>query len=153
MRKAVSALLLLLAWTSVHAAPVLVGKWKSDHDLTMRFARERSKMEDKTILFLDQMMGRMNLVFTPSIVSSEMPDWQSESLDGAKANLVGFRESHQYKVLGATADQVAVDSLEPVTGRRKITVYTFDNEDTMWVYVGSASSQKMNIREYFVRIK
>lgn len=153
VQRMAAVLLFVLPWTSVDAAPALIGKWKSDHELTMRFARDRAKMEDKTILFLDQMMGRLSLVFTPTQLLAEMPDWQSETAGGVRSQLVGFRESHRYKVLGSTADQVAIMSPEPVTGRQTITVYNFEGPDTMWVYVAGASFPPLNIREYFVRVK
>jgi hypothetical protein len=153
MKRLAAVLLLALAWISAHAEPVLLGKWKSNHELTMRFARERAKMEDKTLLFFGQMMGRMTLDFTSSLVSSDMPDWQSETVSGVKSNLSGFHESHRYEVLGSTADQVAVDSVEPVSGRRKITVYNFEDDDTMWIYLGGGTFPQMNVREYFVRIQ
>jgi len=119
----------------------------------MSFAKERARLEDKTVRFLDQMMGKMTLTFSQTKVESEMPDWQSETTEGVRSNLVGFRESHRYKVLGASRNQVAVVSTEPVTGRRQITVYNFDDEDTMWVYLGGAALPQLNIREYFVRVK
>jgi hypothetical protein len=153
MRNVAAVLLLALGWASAHAEPILIGKWKSDRELTMRFAKERAKMEDKSMLFLDQMMGRLTLVFTPTEVSAEMPDWQSQPVGGVKSQHVGFRESHRYNVLGGTEDQVAVDSPELVTGRQRITVYNFEGPDTMWIYLGGASFPKLNMREYFVRIK
>lgn len=153
MRNTLIALLVALASSSAQADPALVGKWKSNRELTMNFAREKARMEDKTILFLDQIMGKMTLVFSATRVSSEMPDWQSETAEGVKSQLVGFRESHRYKQIGSTADQVALSSVEPVTGRRRITVYNFENQDTMWVYVGGEPFSEMNIREYFVRVK
>ncbi len=153
MRTIVATLVLLWSALPALADPVILGKWQSDRELTMLFAKERARLEDKTYLFLEQMMGRMTLTFTAIRLKSEMPDWQSETVDGVKSQLVGFRESHAYKVIGSSRDQVAVVSTEPVTGRKHITVYNFEDEDTMWVYLGGAPFPQMNIREYFVRVK
>ena len=119
----------------------------------MHFAKQHAKLEEKTLLFLDQMMGRLTLVFLPTRISSEMPNWQSETAEGIKSQLVGFRELSRYKIVGSTAEQIATISVEPLTGQRRITVYNFENQDTMWVYLGGSAFSNMNIREYFVRIK
>ena len=153
MRTTLFALAVVLTSISARADPSLVGKWRSERELTIAFARDRAKLEDKTLLFIEQMMGRMTLTFTPRRIASEMPDWQSEDAAGNKSNLVGFKETHSYKLLGSTRTQVAIASVEPVTGRHAITIYNFDNENTMWVYLGGAPFPEMNIREYFVRVK
>ena len=136
-----------------HADPALLGKWRSDRELTMSFAEERAKLEDKTMLFLKQMVGLQTITFTATQVRSEMPNWESTTADGLTSKLIGFDETHPYKRIGTTANQVAVASQEPVTGRTRITVYNFEDEDTMWVYLGGAPFPQMNIREYFVRAK
>lgn len=152
-RRVVAVLSLLLFAVPATADPVIVGKWQSDRELTMLFAKEHARLQDKTYLFLEQMMGRMTLSFTAKTIRIEMPDWQSETAAGGKSQLVGFRETHAYKVIGSSHDQVAVVSAEPVTGRKRITVYNFEDEDTMWVYLGGGPFPQMNMREYFVRVK
>jgi hypothetical protein len=153
MRTITACAALVLASASAHADPTLVGRWRSDQALTMAFAKERAKLEDKTVVFLDHIMGKMTLTFTPAKVAVEMPDVETQNAEGVKSQLKGFRESHSYKVIGKTSNQVAVLSTEPVTGRRHITVYTFEDRDTMWVYVGGTTFPHLNIREYFVRVK
>ena len=153
MKIIVSAILISCSWLSALADPVLLGRWQSDREMTMHFAKQHAKLEEKTLLFLDQMMGRLTLVFLPTRISSEMPNWQSETAEGIKSQLVGFRELSRYKIVGSTAEQIATISIEPLTGQRRITVYNFENKDTMWVYVGGSAFSNMNIREYFVRIK
>jgi hypothetical protein len=153
MKKLFAALAVVFSCTAVQADPTLLGKWQSSKQLTMSFARDRAKLEDKTILFLDQMMGQLRLTFTQDHIVSVMPDWQSKTAEGKTSQLVGFSETHPYKVLGTTATQVVVSSIEPVTGRKAITVYNFVGENTMWVYLGEESFPELNIREYFVRIK
>lgn len=153
MKTIVTAALLMCAAISAMADPVVLGRWQSDRERTMKFARDHAKLEDKTLLFLAQILGRMTLTFTSKTLKSEMPDTQSETAEGVKSQLVGFRELHAYRVIGSSRDQVAVLSVEPVTGRKRVTVYNFEDQDIMWVYLGGAPFPQMNIREYFVRIK
>ena len=153
MRLTLATIALASTCSSAYADPVLLGKWRSDRQLTMQFARDRAKLEDKTLLFLEQLMGKMTVTFSPNRIVSEMPDWQSKNANGEKSGLAGFKEVHRYKLLATTPTQVAVSSVEPVTGRRTITVYNFENKNTMWVYLGASAFSEMNIREYFVRIE
>jgi hypothetical protein len=139
---------------SASAEPSLIGQWKSDAHLTMSFNTERSKLEDKTALFLSQIMGHLTITFTPDTIVFDMPNVETQTSEGKKSQLVGFRESHRYRVLGATADAVAVRSVEPVTGKDTITVYNFVGTDTMWTYSGGTdNAPSSHLREYFVRIK
>ena len=147
----VALVALLLAALSAHAAPPLVGTWHSDRDRTIAFARAHAKIEEKTVAFLEQAMGRLTLVITATHISSDMPDYESTTVEGVTTRMVGFREIHPYRKLGASETQVSVLSAEPVTGRSIITVYNFDDENTMWIYVGGPSFPDLNIREYFVR--
>ncbi|SFU29808.1 hypothetical protein SAMN05216350_101180 [Polaromonas sp. YR568] len=120
----------------------------------MRFNSERSKLENKTTLFLSQLMGHLTITFTAKAVTFDMPTIETETSESRKSPLVGSRETHPYRVLGATSDAVAVKSVEPVTGRDAITVYNFVGPDTMWVYSGGTeSTPSSHLREYFVRVK
>lgn len=145
----------LISFASVSIAePNLVGQWKSDADLTMRFNSSRSKLEPKTELFLSQIMGHLTLTFTEDTIAFDMPNVDTQTAEGKKSQLVGFRETHPYRVLGATADSIAVQSVEPVTGKDTITVYNFVGPDTMWVYSGGTENvPSSHLREYFVRIE
>jgi hypothetical protein len=154
LRNASIVLFILFVPLSVHAKnPTLIGKWQSDRELTMTFAKEHGKLSDNTSLFLDQLMGRLTLTFTKSTVFSYLPDTQSTTVEGIKSQLIGFNERNQYKSLATTETQIAILSLEPVTGIKTITTYNFEDENTMWVYLGGRNFSKLNIREYFRRIQ
>ena len=151
-----AALVLCLYFTAFGASaqtPSLIGAWQSDRDRTMAFAAARARLEDKTSLFLSQMMGRLTVRFTATEMLSDMPDWDSETHLGVKSRVTGFREVSRYRILGTTGTQVAILTAAPVTGVETITVYNFEDANTMWVYVGSASLPSMNIREYFRRVQ
>ena len=151
--KTVLAVLLALLSIAANAEPRLAGLWQSDRESTMRFIRERSKLEERTSLFFEQMTGRLTLEFSKGRLTSSMPSWESVNAEGAKSQLVGFSETHPFKVVASTESQVAVVSQEPITGRRRVTVYNFDGPNRMWVYLGEAPFPDMNFREYFVRVK
>lgn len=149
------ALLLLAAFvTSANAEPLLVGQWKSDADLSMRFNTERAKLESKAALLLSQVMGHLTLTFATEAVTSELPAIETRTPEGQKNQWPGFREAHPYRVLGSTSDSVAVKTVAPVTGRDTLTVYHFVGPDTMWVYAGGEdNTQSLHLREYYVRVR
>ena len=151
--KSSSALALAVLCTFAYAEPTLDGRWQSDQALAMRFAERRAKLDDRTTLFLSQALGRLTIEFSKGIIKSSMPSWENVRVDGTRSHFAGFIESHPFKVLAATADQVAVLSQEPVSGTQRITVYNFEGADTMWVYLAGTTFSDMNIREYFVRVR
>jgi hypothetical protein len=154
MRGLFVVLLITAFAASANAEPSLVGQWKSDANLSMRFNSERSKLENKTTLFLSQLMGHLTITFTAKAVTFEMPTIETVTSEGQKSPFVGSRETHPYRVLGATSEAVAVKSVAPITGRDVITIYNFVGPDTMWVYSGGTDSMpSSHLREYFVRVK
>ena len=154
MKQIAQLIALAIFAASANADSNLIGQWKSDANLTMSFNTERSKLEAKTALFLSQLMGHLTITFTPDTITFDMPNVETQTSEGKKSQLVGFRESHRYRVLGATEDAVAVRSVEPVTGKDAITVYNFVGPDTMWTYSGGTdNAPSSHFREYFVRVK
>jgi hypothetical protein len=149
------ALALMLTSLSAHADPVLLGQWKSNRELTMNFANEYAKLEARQVRFLGQIIGEMTVKFSSRNVVSEMPELriktESNESDGVK--FVGFKEVSSYKIIGTTRSQVAVSYLLPVTHERVITIYNFEDENTMWIYASSTLFPKENYREYFVRVQ
>jgi hypothetical protein len=135
------------------AQPVLVGQWKSDADRTMRFNKERARLDDKKVAFLSQLMGRMTITFTEDSIAYDMPDTDMHLGGGKVQRFEGSRETHLYSTLGHTRNTVAVRSKAPVVGNEAITVYNFEDANTMWVYVGGADMglPDEHLREYFVR--
>jgi hypothetical protein len=137
--------------TSACADPILLGKWKSNSELSMKFNREKAVIQDKTALFLEQIMGHMIITLTPTRMTTDMPDVNTKSALGVAAIFHGSHESDDYDFLGSTPTQVAISSTESATGLRKITVFNFEDDNTMWVYLGGGNFPDMNLREYFVR--
>ena len=92
-------------------------------------------------------MGRLTITFTAQTVAWKLPDFDA-TINGKQYSLVGFDEKHSYQVLGSTEDTVAIETTEPVSGRKVIYVYTFEGPNKIWVYVSTTGS---HLREYFVR--
>lgn len=154
MRRLFALLLMAAVATSAYADPNLVGQWKSDSEISMRFNNERAKLDSKTALFLSQLMGHMTLTFTADAMTSELPDLETKTQEGRKRPLTGFRETHPYRVLGVASDSVAIKTVAPVTGRDTIVVYNFISPDMLWVYAGGEdNSESLHLREYYVRVK
>ena len=93
MRRFLALLLMAALATVANADPNLVGQWKSDSELSMRFNNERAKLDSKTALFLSQLMGHMTLTFTADAMTSELPDLETKTQEGRKRPLTGFREN------------------------------------------------------------
>lgn len=154
MKKLLAALVMIVAAAAAQASPSIEGTWMSNHDLTMAFVRNHAKLEPRTEQFLEQMMGRLTMRFDGSQVAYNLPDWEADIV-GKQYHLTGFRETSPYQILFSNDSEVVVKGRQPVTGKEIVTVYNFIDDNTMWVYQGSADkgAPDLNIREYFVRIK
>lgn len=154
MRRLFALLLMAACAASAYADPNLVGQWKSDSEISMRFNNERAKLDSKTALFLSQLMGHMTLTFTAEAMTSELPDLETKTQEGRKRPLTGFRETHPYRVLAVASDSVAIKTVAVVTGRDTIIVYNFISPDMLWIYAGGEdNSQSLHLREYYVRVR
>lgn len=140
--------------TAAFSDPMLLGEWRSDRALTMRFIRQNVKIEEKTDKFLDEMMGRLTMKVTKDQVQSILPSWDIQ-IGNKMHHMVGFNETHPYTIISSNDNVVVVSSVEPVTGKASITIYNFDAPDTMWIYTGGADKALPNshYREYFVRLR
>jgi len=154
MKKLLAALAAAVAISPAGASPVLVGTWVSSHDLTMAFVKDHARVEDRTEIFLDQMMGRLTMRFDGSNVTYSLPDWDAQ-IQGKHQRIVGFNEHSKYTVLFSNDTTVVIQGRQPVTGKDVVTIYNFIDDNTMWAYQGSADKAMpdLNIREYFVRVK
>jgi len=151
MAHIVAALLSLVA-TVASAEPSLIGTWKSDSEQSSAFNRQYARLEERTHLFLEQMLGRATLAFTQTYVRSEMPDWESTTAEGNRSLLKGFNAQHRYRVLSTTASQVVIETRQAVTGDRAVLTYNFASPDTVWLYLAGPGFENLHAREYFVRV-
>jgi hypothetical protein len=154
MKNLIAFVAFLIVVAGARAEPSLAGQWKSDNAQTMQFNKDRAKLEDRTVKFLSQLMGRMTITFTEKTIAYEMKDWEFETEAGDKRPFKGFKEVQPYRIIGSTPKSIAIQSREPITGEESITVLNFVDPNTMWVYSGKAAQLMPvdHIREYFVRL-
>ncbi|MEY4562805.1 MAG: hypothetical protein RLZZ618_2082 [Pseudomonadota bacterium] len=153
MKNVVAALLFAGCLSVAHADPSLLGKWKSSHELTMKFNKAHVILEERQLKFLDQMMGRMTLTFAGRSVVSHMDSFMITSMAGKTSKFEGHSTTSAYRLVASTDTEVAVTGLSAFTAKRQITVHHFVDDDTMWVYVGGEMFPDLHIREYFVRVR
>ncbi|NLR74240.1 hypothetical protein [Leeia aquatica] len=132
--------------------PQLLGRWKSDRQRTMDFARKHALLEAKTVRFLEQLMGHLVLTFKPGMVTSDMPAIEVLSASGKHSRFTAYTNHDAYTVLGKTDTQIALSSIDPYTKRPFITIYNFESKDVMWVYTANPLMPDLHLREYFVRL-
>ena len=152
MTRVVAAFLLLIA-TAASAQPSLLGTWQSNAERSAAFNRQYARLEERTHLFLEQILGHSTVVFTRTQVQFDMPDVETVSAEGKRSLLRGFSERQRYRVLSTTATQAVVEGKQPVTGVLVATIYNFDGPDTVWVYLAGPGFERLHAREYFVRVQ
>jgi len=150
----VAALAIVAPGTSIACQLELDGRWRSDHDMTMRFNREHVRLEPKTDAFLDALFGNMTLEFKAGELHLRMPDLEVPS-NGAIVNFAGFEERKPYETLLCNDIEVVTRSPPQRADRVVATTYYFVAPDVFWVYAGSTDPMlpDLHIREYFRRIR
>jgi hypothetical protein len=148
----IAGLFAMIASSSVVADPSLLGTWRSDRSRTMHFIEKNVVLEKRTFEFLKAMMGRLELTFSETTIRSALPDWDT-TIEGKAHHLVGFDETHPYRVLATHPSVIAVETTAPVTGKTEVVVYNFESPDVMWIYTGGSNKAlpESHLREYFTR--
>jgi len=154
IHRIILGLLLGLFLQTAWADPKLEGKWQSDHDLTMAFLRENVKLQDKTVAFLDQLMGHLSLSFGKQQVVAEMPVL-SVKMGDSLHRLDGYHWQSAYRVVYRNAHAVVAVSREQGSGNEVAVKYNFVSPDVMWIYVGGTDKMfpDLHYREYYRRVR
>jgi hypothetical protein len=154
MKFLLAIILLFFSVDCIAANPNLIGKWRSDRELTMSFIKKNVKLEPKREKFLQDIMGRLTITFNKTNVISVLPDVEV-TIEGKKHNMVGFTENSTYKVVAANRNVIVVSEKENVSGRQILTTYNFESDDVIWVYTGGAdrATSDSHYREYFRRVR
>lgn len=153
MKTLLVALTLAAAAHAAKADPRLLGTWRSDREASLAFAAGHPGLSEPTRRFLEQLLGHLTLTFTASHLASRLPDVPMTSATGTVSSLAGFSERHPYQVLGATATQVTVSTVEPVSGLPRVMVFHFQTAGAMWVELPGPPMPVDGLREYFVRVR
>jgi hypothetical protein len=153
MKQFIAIVFILLCSSCGQQKSLLIGKWKSDHALTMDFIQKHEKMEPKTEQFLSSIMGHLTLTFTEKSVTTDLPDLNA-MVKGKEMPFKGSHYTTTYKILYQSEKAVVLSGIGEFTGKAEVTTYNFDTPDIMWVYTGGAESATpdSHSREYFRRV-
>lgn len=146
-------LLISLNASAAPAQPSLIGVWKSDRALTMKFAEKNNRLLPKTEHFWSEMVGRLTLTITSNSIRQELPDWDVD-IEGKTHHMVGFSNSSPYKITYSGPDAAVIVAKNPVTLASEPTTYNFVDTDTFWIYSGRGNDESpgSHLREYFKRV-
>ncbi|MCA9021468.1 MAG: hypothetical protein KDA74_15070, partial [Planctomycetaceae bacterium] len=81
-----------------------------------------------------------------------MPEIRYEKA-GEERILAGWTQEEDLHVLGRTSTQIALlaEAVAPAVDQDYLTLLTFENADTYWLYLGHSPLVGLHIREYFTR--
>jgi hypothetical protein len=146
-------LLVILAFVPsfVRADDRLFGTWKSNESESMKFNAAHAVLEQRQTIFLNQILGHLEMTFDGKTFRSYMPDIPIKS-SGKSTVFYGTDKSYDYHVLGGDIDSVSI-LVEKELGRDRILHIHFVGESTFWIYSEESSYEMrdLNIREYFHR--
>lgn len=133
------------------AAPGIEGSWLSDAAATLRYNEEHARLEEKTREFERDTLGHLRVTLAAGHIHYVMPD-RDVTIADRPFHVFGYDETLPYRILGATADAIAIETEEPITHRPTIVTYHFVGPDALWVYLGDAMpTLEPHEREYFIR--
>ncbi|WP_102798843.1 hypothetical protein [Bowmanella denitrificans] len=135
-----------------YCCPSLDGTWTSSIEKFESFNKKWANIEDKAWSFMIQTQGieviKYNGENKMSINSPEIEIKVGEK----KMKRPPSEERITFNVLGCTSKSIAMQYER--YGEKKISQLHFENEDTYWVYMGSAGTDgNSHIREYYTRNK
>ena len=130
--------------------PRLMGTWKSDLELTTQYNKEHAKLSNKQVKVFSQLFGIMEITYRPNntcefyfpkhTIQTEKKRYEHDSSQGLGT----------YKVLFKN-DKITVVQFEDDNSKGSVSVITFVDENTYWVYVGDSDKFDLHLREYFIR--
>jgi hypothetical protein len=131
----------------------LDGTWKSDWQLTRKHIKAECKLSEETIRGLERLMGKMTVRYDGAHVVYTMPEIRFEQ-EGKTHVLDSWTSEADLNVLGRTKTQIAFLSkaVAPPIDKDSITLITFEDANTYWVYLGQSPLAGHHVREYFRRI-
>ena len=133
-----------------YACPSLDGVWKSSLSMSRDFNISRSKIEERTREFRDQIIGKSSVTYIDSVVNFTYKKIPEIVIQGKKYPWDSFDITSAYEVLGCTENQLVMKWSAFDTNF--ITTLNFENDSVYWVYEGMPNGTgNDHTREYFVR--
>lgn len=135
-----------------YCCPLLDGTWTSSKEKFESFNKQWANVEDKAWSFMIQTQGIEVINFNGK---NEMNVHSPEiELKMGKKTMKrpASEERINFNVLGCTINSIAIQYER--YGKKEISQLHFENEDTYWVYMGTAGTGgNSHIREYYTRNK
>ena len=129
----------------------LIGTWKSNKELTNKFNHEKSRLTEKQIKFLEQIMGRLVIEYDrDGMAISSMPEYEL-NMNGNKVKMESNMEVEPYKIIAFDEEYLIMETQSEWLGKHIYRI-TFENDNTYWIYLGDGGFS-LHAREYFTRIK
>lgn len=131
----------------------LIGTWRSDRELSLRFAEKHTALESGQADFLRGVLGKLELTFEPSRMRYRMPAVDAP-VQGEIRHFGGSDWKYDYEVLGTDSDSTAI-IVRFLYGKDRIWHVHFTADDEFWIYSedGDYGLRDLNFREYFQRMK
>ena len=130
----------------------LDGTWKSDWELTKKHIDTDCKLTKEETSGLERLMGKMTVRYSGNHAIYTMPEIRF-TMDGKVRVLEGWTSKEDLNVIGRTKTQIAIlsKSVSPSVYNDSITLITFVDADTYWVYLGHSPLAGHHVRETFRR--
>lgn len=130
----------------------LEGTWKSDWQLTRQHLETECNLSAAEILGLERILGKMRVQYTGNRSRYTMPEIRYEKA-GEEHILAGWTQEEDLHVFGRTSTQLALltKAVAPPVDQDYLTLLTFENADTYWLYLGHSPLAGLHVREYFSR--
>ncbi len=130
--------------------PIFAGRWKSDLKATMDFNDKYAKLGDGQRAVLQKVFGRNTLIVEKDTLTVESPAVSFER-DGKKYDLDALTETYKYKIIGTTANAVAI-STKDNKGTKALAIWHFE-DGYIWTYISDSPFAPIHVREYFRRVE
>lgn len=132
-----------------YAAPDLIGSWQSDRDSSLDYVYKHCKLPTKTQSALEQIFGRMIVIFTERSATAHSPK-TTVFLEEKSYEMDSYTETQSYQVVNETPSTLTILFHASSTAPSKMTTYHFENPNRIWVDVEGFN---IDLREYFIRIQ
>lgn len=138
------ALIALQVRAGEKASAWLVGKWKSNRELTIATIRlDRPLPPEKQARF-EKLFGTMTVTYTTTEISFDTPEFEKHPRWSA---------TESYRVVVSSAKRVVIRNKNPRTKEEESSVINFDSPDRYWIDLSLGGIQGVKGREYFDRIR
>lgn len=138
------ALTTLQGRASGDAATCLIGKWKSNRELTVATIRfDRPLPSDKQARF-EKLFGSMTVTYTAADVNFYSPAFEKYP---------SWSGTESYRVVVAAAKRIIIKHKNPRTKIEESSVINFESPNRYWVDLSLGDVQGVRGREYFDRIR